>query len=147
METRQMTPFFSSTVYAVCNIHFYIWKSQNPFTFGPPFGPFWSVKYLNFGQKSPIQSTHHTFLESRHPENTKNPYYVLSSEWSQKKVSAHGLQCLQIKSRAPKKAGECQFDNLTLSHLDAPKMIFLEKRQSPVICDFFGRYEDVTLQF
>ena len=54
-----------------------------------PFGPLWSVKCINFGQKLSIQSTHHTFLESRHPEVTENPYYVLSPEWSQKKVSAH----------------------------------------------------------
>ena len=37
-------------------------------------------------------TTHHTFLESRHPEVTNNPYYVLSPEESQKKVLAHGLQ-------------------------------------------------------
>ena len=37
-----------------------------------------------FGQKLPIQTTNHTFLESRHPEVTKNPYYVLFPEWSQK---------------------------------------------------------------
>ena len=46
---------------------------------------------VQFGQKLPIQPTHHTFLESRHPEVTKNPYYVLSPEGSQKKVSAHEL--------------------------------------------------------
>ena len=60
----------------------------------PPFGPFWYEKYLNCGQKLPIQTTHQTFLESRHPEVTKNPSYVLSPEWSQKKVSAPGLQLL-----------------------------------------------------
>ena len=92
METRQMTPFFSSTFYALFVTFIFIFgNSQNSFTFGPPFGPFWSVKYLNFGQKLPIRTTHHTFLESRHPEVTKNPYYVLSPKWSQKKVSAHGL--------------------------------------------------------
>ena len=52
---------------------------------GSPFGPFWSVKYLNFGQKLPIRITHYAFLESRRPEVTKNPYYVLSPEWSPKK--------------------------------------------------------------
>ena len=57
----------------------------------PPslFGPFWSVKYLNFGQKLPIWTVHHTFLESRHPEVTKNPYYILSPKGSSRKVSAH----------------------------------------------------------
>ena len=55
-----------------------------------PLWPFWSVKYLNFGYqfRSSIQitnSTHHTFLKSRHPEVSKSPYYVLSPKWSQKK--------------------------------------------------------------
>ena len=56
------------------------------------FGPFWSVKYLNFPQKLPIWTAHHTFLESKHSGVTKNLYYVLSPEGSQKKVSAHGLR-------------------------------------------------------
>ena len=41
-----------------------------------------------------IWTTHRTFLERRHPEVTKNRYYFVSSEWSQKKVSAHGLVTL-----------------------------------------------------
>ena len=36
-----------------------------------PFGPFWSVKYLDFGKKLPIRITNHTFLERRYPEVTK----------------------------------------------------------------------------
>ena len=50
METRQITPFFSSTFsdLTVCKISQF------------------------FGQKLPIQTAHHTFLESRHPEVTKN---------------------------------------------------------------------------
>ena len=56
-----------------------------------PFSPFWSVKYLNLGQKLRIRTTHHALLESTHFKVTKNPYYALSPMWSQKKVSAHGL--------------------------------------------------------
>ena len=56
-----------------------------------PFGPYWSVKYLNFGRKLLIRPAHHIFPESRNPEVTKNPYYVLFPNWSQKKVSDHGL--------------------------------------------------------
>ena len=41
------------------------------------FGSFWSVKCLDFGQKVQIRMAHHTFLERRHPEVTKNAYYVL----------------------------------------------------------------------
>ena len=71
---------FASTFYAatVCKIHFCIRKSQNSFSCSPSFGPFLSVKYLNLGKKLPIRTAHHTFLESRHTEANKNPFYVLS---------------------------------------------------------------------
>ena len=49
--------------------------------------------------------------------------------------------------QTPKKVRGCPFDKLTLSPLDFPKMIFLGKRQSPAICDFFRRYEEHLLQF
>ena len=92
MKTRQMTPFFPSIFYALfVTFNFIFENSQNSFWFRPPFGPFWSVKYLNFGQKLPIQTAHHTFLESGNPEVTKSPYYVLSPKESQKMESAHRL--------------------------------------------------------
>ena len=69
-------------------------NNQNSFSSGPPLGPFWSVKYLNFGKKLQIGAVHHTFLESRHAEVTENSHYVLSPEEIQKKVSAHGLSYL-----------------------------------------------------
>ena len=91
METRQMTPIFLLfLLYLFVTFIFLFENSQNLFCCGSPSGPFWSLKYLNFGQKLLIR-TIHTFLESRHPEVTKNPNYVLSREWSQKKLSAHGL--------------------------------------------------------
>ena len=76
METRQITPFFSSTFsdLTVCNIHFWIWKY------------------------------------------TKNPYYVLSPEWSQKKVSAHGLKSSRNNYDGNKKqshtSGKPKIDNV-----------------------------------
>ena len=87
METRQITPFFTSTFCALtgCNIYFCFENSQNSFSCALLFGPFWSVKCLNFEQKLPIRTAHHTFVESRHTEVTKNPYYVLSPEGSLKK--------------------------------------------------------------
>ena len=66
-------------------------NTQNSFSCGLHFGPFWSVKYLNFEKKLPIWTAHHTFLESKHPEVTTNPYHILFLEGSQKKVSTHGL--------------------------------------------------------
>ena len=86
METRQMIPFFSSTFSDLFLTFIFTFEnSQNSFSCGPPFGPFWFVKYLNFGQKLPIRTAHHTFLESRHPEVTKNPCCVLSPKGSQKR--------------------------------------------------------------
>ena len=86
METRQTTPFFSSTLCALfITVIFVFENTQNSFPCGPSFGPFLSVKCCNFGQKLPIRTAHHTFLESRHPEITKIPYYVLFPEGSQKK--------------------------------------------------------------
>ena len=81
-----MTSFFSSTFSAatVSTFIFVFEKSQNLFSCGPSFGPFLSIKYLNFGQKLPIWTTHNAFLESRHPDVTKNLYYVLSAKRSQK---------------------------------------------------------------
>ena len=38
--------------------YFFLFEnSQKVFWCGPPFGPFWSVKYLNFGQKLMIRTT------------------------------------------------------------------------------------------
>ena len=71
---------------------------QNSFSCGPTFGPFWSVKYLNFGQKLPIWTAQHTFLESRHSEVFENLYYVLSPEEIQREVSAHGLYNQNLSS-------------------------------------------------
>ena len=95
METRQMTPFFSSTFSSLFVSFIFVFENnQNSFSGGRPFGPFWSVKCLNFERKLPIWTTHHTFLESTHPEVTKNSYYVLSPRRSQIPIfwaPAHGL--------------------------------------------------------
>ena len=93
METRQVTHFFHLhfLLQLFVTFIFVFENSQNSFQCGPPFGSFWSVSYPNFWEKLPIRTTHHSFLESRHPEITKNPYYVLFPKWSQKKISAHGL--------------------------------------------------------
>ena len=56
-----------------------------------PFGSFRSVKSLNFEPKLPIWTAHHNFLESKHPEVTKNPHYVLLPLGSQKRYQLIGL--------------------------------------------------------
>ena len=89
METRQIPPIFPSTfsTLTACNI-FAFETSQNSFSYGPPFGPFWSVKYLNFRKKLPIQTIHLTFLENRHLEVTENPNYVYIYKGNSKYRSA-----------------------------------------------------------
>ena len=59
-------------------------NSQNSFSCGLTFGPFWSVKYSISG-KLPTRTVHHTFLKSRHSKVIKNPCYVLSPDGKQKK--------------------------------------------------------------
>ena len=77
IKTRQITPFFIYFSRSNCNIHFWIWKYSKLLSCGPPFGPFWSVKYLNFWPKATDLDRSPYFPESRHPEVTKNLYYVL----------------------------------------------------------------------
>ena len=81
METIQMTPLFFIYFFALFVTFIFVFEnSQNSFSFGPPFNPFWSEKYLNFGKKLLIRKSHHTFLERR----TTNRCFVLSLEGGQK---------------------------------------------------------------
>ena len=53
MEARQMTPFFSSIFSDLFVIFISEFENtQNSFLCRPPFGSFWSVKYLNFWPKA-----------------------------------------------------------------------------------------------
>ena len=90
METRQMTPFLSTFSALFVTFIFIFENGQDSFFYGLPFGLFWSLKCLNFEHKLPIWIPYHIFLESRHPEVTKNPY-VLPPKGCQKKVSPNGL--------------------------------------------------------
>ena len=78
MKTRQMAHFFHLTFLfeLLVTFIFEFEYNQTLFSHGPPFCPFWCSKYLNFVQKLTRWNSHHTFLESRDPEDTKNPYYV-----------------------------------------------------------------------
>ena len=80
MDTRQITPLFSSIFSAltVCNTDFWIWKnSKLIFSCSTTFSPFLSVKYFKFGQKLLIWRAYNTFLERRQPEVTKNVFFPL----------------------------------------------------------------------
>ena len=73
METRKMTPFFIYFFCSVCNIHFYNWK-WSKFIF--LWSPLWSIqifKMPQFWAKATNSDSHHIFVESGHPEVTKNP--------------------------------------------------------------------------
>ena len=90
MKTRQI-PFFFHLLFPLelfVTFIFVFGNSQNSFSCGPPFGPFWSVKYLNFGRKLRIRTTHDTSLESRNPDVTKNPYYVFPPKGAKKGISS-----------------------------------------------------------
>ena len=55
----------------------------------------WSIlvcKIPKFWEKAADLDNPSYFLESRHPEVTKNSHYVLSSEESQKMVTTHRLK-------------------------------------------------------
>ena len=86
MKTRQMISFFHLLfpLYLFVTFIFAFENSQNSFWSD---SPVWSI----LACKIPQFWTFWTFLESRRPEFTKNPYYAPSSEWSQEMVPAHGL--------------------------------------------------------
>ena len=65
METRQMTKYVHLLFPLVLfvTLIFVSEKSKNSFLCGPPFDPFLSVKYLNFGQKLPIGTAHLLFYK------------------------------------------------------------------------------------
>ena len=60
IEIKQITPFFSPTfsLHLFATFIFVFENSQNSFSCCPTFGPFWSVKYLYFGQKLPIRKVY-----------------------------------------------------------------------------------------
>ena len=78
-EAMQMTPFFHLLFLVLLCV---------TFTFVFENSQLWSVKYLNIGQKLPIWTPHHTFLESRqHPEVSKNSINMFAPQGKPKKVS------------------------------------------------------------
>ena len=69
--------------------NFFVYFSRSiHFRVVPPFGSFQSVKYLSFRQKLSIWTGHHTFVENRPPEVTKNPYCLLPQGEPEKGISS-----------------------------------------------------------
>ena len=85
MKSTQMTPYLSSNFSALpaCNIHFWISKYLN-FNFKFITSVHSGLYNISiFRQKLLMRTTHHTFIESRHPEVTTNLYYFLLT-WGSK---------------------------------------------------------------
>ena len=68
----------------------FVFNGQNSVSCDPLCGPFWSEKYLKKGLKLLSGQGNISFLEIRYPEDTKNPYYVLSLEVRKKILLFHG---------------------------------------------------------
>ena len=88
-----MTPIFSSIFSALTALTFIFSfeNSQNLFSCCLPLYSIVVCKTPQFWAKATDSDNASCFSESRHPKVTKNPYYILSLEWSQKNVSAHGV--------------------------------------------------------
>ena len=86
METRQMTPFFSSTFSALTVTFISEFENtQNSFSCGSPFDKFWSIKYLNFMPEATDSDSSSYFSRKQTSEVTKNQCYVLSPDREPKK--------------------------------------------------------------
>ena len=81
---------FSFTFSSVFVTFIFVFEnSQNLYSCGPPFYPFWSVKFRNFQQKLPISTT--IILLQKVNTMSLLKTHVLSPEESQKMVSTHEL--------------------------------------------------------
>ena len=81
MEIRQITPFFSSTSWAltVCDT---IWKLPKFIFKGSSFRPFWSGKYLNFeGVSCEIRILSRSIQETYTLRKVKNQVLLFLSRW------------------------------------------------------------------
>ena len=82
-KTRQMIPFLSSTFWALFVIFIFVFENcQNSFSMGPPFGPFWSAKYLDFGGESTeIRILSCSIQETYTLRKVKNKALIFLSSW------------------------------------------------------------------
>ena len=83
-ETRQITPFihllFEFWLFLIFILVFE--KHQNSFSCGPPFCPFWSAKYLNFGGEScEIRILSRSIQETYTLRKVKNQVLLFLSSW------------------------------------------------------------------
>ena len=76
MKTRQMTPFFLSAFGALFRKLILTFKNcRYSFSWGPPFGPFWSAKYLNLGGETcKIRILSHSIQETHIEESKKRGF-------------------------------------------------------------------------
>ena len=75
-----------------CDIHFCIWELSKFIFVGPPFGLFWSPKYLNFGGEScEIRILSRSIQETYTLGKVKNQVLLFLSSYKAKFVWSHGL--------------------------------------------------------
>ena len=98
-EIRQMTPFFSSTFWAltVCDIHFCIWKLPKFIFMGSSFRPFWSAKHLNFGGVSWEIRILSRSIQKTHIKESKKIGSTFSFELRTKFAWCYGLLLLVLE--------------------------------------------------
>ena len=92
-----MTPFSSPTFWVLFVIFIFVFeKYQNSFSLGPPFGPFWSVKYLSFWRWN-LWDRNFVPLDSGniHIKESKEPGFTFSIELRTKFVWSHGVNDLK----------------------------------------------------
>ena len=83
-KVREVSPFFWSTFWAltVCDIYFCIWKLPKFIFMRSSFCPFWSAKYLNFGDVScEIRILSHLIQETYTLRKLKNRVLLFLSSW------------------------------------------------------------------
>ena len=82
IKTRQMTLFFSSDFQALFRkLIFLVENCKNLFSWGPPFGSFWSAKYLNFqGESCEIRILSRSIQNIYTLRKSKKPGFTFSSE-------------------------------------------------------------------
>ena len=75
-----------------CLIFIFVFeKCQSSFSMGTPFGPFWSVKYLDFGGEScEIKILSHSIQEIYTLRKVKNQVSLFHLSWEPKPVWFHG---------------------------------------------------------
>ena len=129
-----MTPFFIYFLNSNCLRYSFLYlfeNCQNSFSWGPPFGPFWFGKYLNFGSKScEIGILSRFDSRSILIKKSKKSASTLSIELKSKFVWSHGLILLSthLKQGSKNRTLETEISK-TRIHKSKPQNQDLQKNR------------------